>query len=151
MSLKVLKKRITALLLFFIDYRVLIYCFTIVLLMISGSRLLEDLFFENLQLSFKLVLSKLYPVLLFELLVYVSYRLFCHVHLFTTILKTLLISTILCLPFLLLKIDSLRENIQNVSSFTGQTISISGVVLSAEKEKTFQEKIQLVILVLFCR
>ena len=87
MSLKVIKKRITALLLFFIDYRVLIYCFTIVLLMISGSRLLEDLFFENLQLSFKLVLSKLYPVLLFELLVYVSYRLFCHVHLFTTILK----------------------------------------------------------------
>lgn len=137
MSLKVLKKRITALLLFFIDYRVLIYCFTIVLLMISGSRLLEDLFFENLQLSFKLVLSKLYSVLLFELLVYVSYRLFCHVHLFTTVLKTLLISTILCLPFLLLKIDSLRENIQNVSSFTGQTISISGVVLSAEKEKTF--------------
>ncbi len=137
MSLKDFKKRVCALLLFFIDYKVLILCFTILVLMISTSRLLEELFFENMNFSFGIVLRKLYPVLIFELIVYVSYRFFCHVHISNTILKTFVISIFLCLPFLMTKIQSISKKLQKVSSFTGQNVSVSGVILSQEKENTF--------------
>ena len=137
MFIKVLKQRVCALLLFFNEYRVLHLCFTILVIMISASGLLESLYFDNMHFSFELLFKKFLPVILFELIIYVSYRAFCHVHFFTTIFKTLLISIFLCTPFIGVKIQKIRENMRNISSFTGQIISISGVVTSQEKEKTF--------------
>lgn len=137
MSLKYFKKRVCALLLFFIDYKILIYCFTISVLMICFSGMLEDIYFENLQLTVSVLFKNFYPILLFESIVIVSYRVFCHVHFFTTLFKILLISIFLCLPFFLIKISSISKNLQNVLSFTDQKVTISGVVQSQEKENTF--------------
>ena len=137
MSLKVFKQRYSGILLFFIDYKALLYCFTILSILISGSNILERVIFEEELLSLGLLYDFLLPSLILFSLFIVSYRRFCGVYLFGTLMKVFLISYLLTVPLLFLKSENITSQLQNVRSFTSKKVWISGVVTSQEKENTF--------------
>jgi len=137
MSLKVLKERYRGILLFFIDYKALLYCFTILSILISGSNILEKVIFGEEILSLRLLFDFLLPSLILFLFFTVSYRCFCGVYIFGTLLRIFLISYLLILPLLSLKFENITSELQNVRSFTSKNVWISGVVTSQEKENTF--------------
>jgi len=137
MSLAYLKQRITALLLFFLDYQVVIYCFTFLVLSISFSNFLEKVIFEDIQLSFGLIIRIFLPAIILFIIFFVSYKLFCHVHFFVTGLKILILSIVLFIPISVSKYSKISKMIQKVQSFTDQNISVSGVLMSQEKESTY--------------
>ena len=137
MSLKTLKQRYIALLMFFIDYKVVIYCFTILSLSVIGSKLIERVVFGEIEPCARAVGDSLVPFLALEIFIFVSYSVFCHVYFFTTLVKSFLLSTILVVPLLYLQFENITENIQNVSGFTGKNVSISGTVMSQEKSNTY--------------
>lgn len=132
-----LRVRIRALLLFFIDYRVTLYCFTILSLSIGYSIFLERSIFENEVFSFKLIFQILLPYLIYFSFFSVSCRLFCGVYFFRTIFKTFLICCLLTIPLFVSKYVSIKSLSQKVVGFTNQNVYISGVVTSQEKVGTY--------------
>lgn len=137
MSLKQFKQRITALLLFFIDYQALLYCFTFLVLSISLSNFLEKVIFERIPVSIVLIAKIFLPAFLLFIFFLVSYNLFCHVHIFVTGLKILLLSTFLLLLIFIFQYLKISKAVQKVLSFTGQNVSVTGVLMSQEKESTY--------------
>lgn len=137
MSLKIFKRRFRALLLFFIDYKALLYCFTILSMMISGGNLLERVIFENKDFSFLMVWDFLLPPFILILLFSVSYRVFCGVYFFDTLVKIFLVSTLLVLFIVFLKYGNMSSEMQKVVSFTGKKVWITGVITSQEKSNTY--------------
>ena len=137
MSLKDIKRRYRALLLFFIDYKALLCCFTILMLMISSAKLLERTIFENGNFSLGMLWELLLPPLLIFLLFFVSYRMFCGVYFFATLLKIFLISTLLTLGMFSCKYVNMSFEIQKVIGFTGKKVWITGIVTSQEKSNTY--------------
>ncbi len=137
MSLISLKQRVSALLLFFIDYKALIYCFTILTVTISSANLLERVLFEGEILSLELLLRFFLPILLLNIFVYVSYMVFCHVHFFTTFALISLISTIIVSVCTYAQYQNTTKKLENVLRFTSKYVQISGVITSQEKSNTY--------------
>lgn len=137
MSLKQFRQRITALLLFFLDYQALLYCFTFLVLSISLSNFLEKAIFEEIPISTGLIAKIFLPALFLFIFFLVSYSMFCHVYFFTTGLKILLLSTLLFLPIFIFQYLKISKAVQKVQSFTGLNVSITGVLMSQEKESTY--------------
>jgi competence protein ComEC len=137
MSLKQFKQRIAALLLFFIDYQALLYCFTFLVLSISLSNFLEKVIFKGIPVSIGLIVKIFLPAFFLFIFFFVSYDLFCHVHIFATGLKVLLLSTLLFFPIFIFQYLKISKAVQKVQSFTGQNVSVTGVLMSQEKESTY--------------
>lgn len=132
-----LKVRIRALLLFFIDYKVILYCFTILSLSIGYSIFLERSLFENEAISFKLLSQIFLPYGIFISLFFVSYKLLCGVYFFRTALQILAVGCLLVTPFFVAKYVGISTLSQKVVSFTNKNIHISGVITSQEKVGTY--------------
>jgi len=137
MSLRYLKDRVTAILLFFIDYQTLLYCFTFLLLSISFSNFLEKTIYEQNSISLGLVLKIFLPALLLFIFFIVSYHMFCHVHFFATGSKILLLSIFLFIPISVSQYFKILRTTQEIQSFTDRDMSITGVLMSQEKESTY--------------
>jgi len=137
MSLRVIKSRYIALLMFFNDYRAILYCFTFLTLTISGSNIIERIILEGEQIDIKLFSQFLVPLLILNIFFFVSYLLFCRVHLFKTMTKISLISILITTPLIILKYENITRSIQKVISFTDKKVSIQGTVLSQEKSNTY--------------
>lgn len=129
--------RVRALLLFFIDYWVLIYCFTILTYTVFFSLLVEYAIFQEGTLDLRLLCRFFIPILIFILILFVSYRIFLGVYFFSTILKILLISPLLVLPIFCFKFFKLSNGVQNVQGFTGKNVVIKAEVVSQEKSGTY--------------
>lgn len=137
MSLSKFKERYVALLLFFNDYKLLIYCFTIIILSISGVNGIEKVVFEKEHIDVNLIFRILLPLLAFNFFFIVSYWAFCRVHLFKTMLKTSLISLFIVTSMILLKSENITESMEKVLGFTDKKVSILGTILSQEKSNTY--------------
>jgi len=137
MSLALFKERIRAILLFFIDYKALLLCFTIFSLNISSANLLEKVVFENQELSSMLLFQILKPTLVLELIFFVSCTAFTHVHFFTTLVKVFLLSSFLVLGSTYLNFEKITKDIENVRGFTSKKVWISGVMMSQEKSNSY--------------
>ena len=137
MSLKQFRQRITSLLLFFLDYQALLHCFTFLVLSISLSNFLEKVIFEEIPVSIGLIAKIFLPAFFLFIFFLVSYSMFCHVYFFTTGLKILLLSTLLFLPIFIFQYFKISKAVQKVQSFTGLNVSITGVLISQEKESTY--------------
>ncbi|NLZ24423.1 ComEC family competence protein [Candidatus Dojkabacteria bacterium] len=137
MSLKVLKEKYSALLLFFIDYRVLLYCFTILSVSICSAKLLEDVIFFEKEITKSSIIHFLLPPVLLVIFFIVSYKVFLRVNFFGTFVKILLLSLFLSLPLQYLNYRKISRNLQKVQGFTSKNMWITGVVLSQEKKNTY--------------
>ena len=137
MSLRYLRDRVSALLLFFIDYQALLYCFTFLSLSISLSDFLEKVIFEGNLISLGLISKIFLPVLLLFVFFIVSYRVFCNVYFFVTGLKVLLLSLLLFVPISISQYHKILETTQKIQSFTDRNVSITGDLMSQEKESTY--------------
>lgn len=137
MSLGSFKERLIAILLFFKEYMVLIYCFTLLILSISSSKLIERVLFENEILNLESFIQIFLPILIFLTIVYVSYRVFCHVHFFTTLLKIFILSLLLIAPVTYLRYREISKSTQKVLRFTNKNVWITGVMTSKEKSNTY--------------
>ena len=137
MSLSRFKERYRGVLLFFIDYKALLCCFTILCILISGSNLLERVIFREEVFNLELLFDFLLPSVFLLSFFIVSYKLFCGVYLFSTLLKIFLVSHLLISPLLWLKYTDIKSEVQKVQSFTLKNVWITGVVTSQEKENTY--------------
>ena len=137
MSLNILKRRFRALLLFFIDYRVLLYCFTILSLMISGGNLLERVIFENKDFTFELLCEFLLPSFILISIFTVSYHVFCGVYFFSTLVRIFLVSTFLVSLSISLRFVNMNSEMQKVASFTSKKVWITGIITSQEKSDMY--------------
>lgn len=137
MSLTTLKSKYIALLMFFNDYKAILYCFTILTLVLSGSNIIERVIFEERQVTVRLFFEFLLPLLILNLFFFVSYKLFCHVYLFGTMLEISLISILIVAPLIYFKYQNITVSIQKVIGFTDTKASIWGTVLSKEKSNTY--------------
>lgn len=113
-------------LLFFIDYKALLTCFTISLFSISSSNLIEKILFEKEQLSFHLVLQFIMPTLILGLIFIVSCKAFIRVYFFTTFIKCFLLSLLLVSISMYLNFGKITKGIENVQGFTSKMVWISG-------------------------
>ena len=137
MSLSVLKQRYIALMLFFIDYKVLILCFTILVTVISGSILIEKTIFNGVGFTSVGIFNSLLPSLILFLLFIVSYRVIMGVYFFRTIYIIFLLSSFLACISLYSKYEKVTSEIQKIHSFTGKNVWVTGVVTSRESSNTF--------------
>ncbi len=137
MSLKTFKYRIKALMLFFIDYKAILLCFTILSLIIPTGNLLERVLFDQEAISFLTILRIFLPSIALGIVGTVSYRLFLHVQVLGTFLKIFLISAIFVFFFGYAKYQKISEEIVNVQSFTGKNVWITGVVTSQEGASSY--------------
>jgi ComEC/Rec2-related protein len=137
MSVNLFIQRFRALLLFFLDYKVLVYCFTILTLSIVSSNLLEGIIFYEDSLNNFDFFFILFPTLLLGIFFVVSYWLFLHVNFFGTFFKISIVSTFFVMPFFFFNFRSILLQTRNSESFTGKDIWIGGVVTSQEKDKSF--------------
>lgn len=137
MSIKDIKEKLLSLLLFFIDYKALLYCFTFLTISILTSKLLERVIFEDQDVSLNTILKILLPLGILEIFFFVSYGVLCRVYFFTTFVKMLLASLFIGALIFFIQYNKITKSIQNVQCFTGKQVEITGVFLSQEKEYTY--------------
>ena len=132
MSIKLFKHRLKAVLLFFIDYKAILYCFTILSFLIPISNLLEQLIYEGKKISLEQFFQFFIPSLILLIFFGVSYWVLLHVQFIGTLLKIFLISLFIASSAGYLKYRNISSQRIKVRSFTNKNVWITGVVMSQE-------------------
>jgi ComEC/Rec2-related protein len=142
MPVKLFKARVRALLLFFIDYKAILYCFTLISLLVGVNNFLEVAIHEGEEIRFETFFLFFLPTIIFGICLAVSYALFLHVQILGTFLKILSLSTLLVTCLGIFKFNQIQKEIQNIQGFTSKTVWITGVVESQNSESRYLLKVE---------
>lgn len=126
---KVLRIRLLALLLYIFDCKILLFCFTYLIITIFLIVLFEPYTFEGTQFPLKQFL--LFCLILF-IVVLVSYRVKSGVNKFGTHVRVLALSFLFAVSICFYHLCKVREEIEKVQSFIGSEVTIYGSVKSLE-------------------
>lgn len=128
---KYLLQRILVLILFCKDFKILIYCFTILTTIVLSLKSAEERIYEGLEVQ---LLDTFLIFLIISACFSVSQGLGRPVHkILTTLISSLVLIFLLCTSFWSLQ-EKKREELQNIQSFIDKMVILEGDIISQEGE-----------------
>lgn len=129
--------RIFFLILFFNDFVLIPFCFTILAAVIFTMNSIEDRVFTPEVISFTEILEYMMPFVIIFLLFFVSRSLICHEQKISTTVLTLIILGILACCQICLVTNNRAQTLEKVQCFIGQNVIVEGTILSKEGEDRY--------------